>query len=96
MGESKGQPFKHHKKKDGYPLEVKLEPGKYKWCGCGKTKKVPFCDGTCKGGKKVRFKVDEKKTVTICNCGLTSKPPKCDGSCKKLKTKKDKKAKGKK
>ena len=76
--------FKHGKSKS-YPLEVKLDKGSYKWCGCGKTKKVPFCDGTCKGGKPVKFKLDKKATVKLCNCGLTKTPPYCDGkSHKKL------------
>ena len=78
--------FEHLKDKH-HPLKIELKPGSYKWCGCGKTKKTPWCDGTCKGGKPVRFKIAEKKTVKICNCGRTSKPPFCDGSCKKLKKK---------
>ncbi len=76
--------FKHDKGKAGYPLEVKLDAGRYKWCGCGNTKKVPFCDGNCKGGKPVKFEVKKKGTFEICNCGLTKKPPFCDGSHKKL------------
>jgi CDGSH iron-sulfur domain-containing protein 3 len=71
--------FEHDRGKHGYPLEVKLKPGKYKWCACGKTKDVPFCDGTCKGAKPVKFKIDEKRTVALCNCGLTKTPPFCDG-----------------
>jgi CDGSH iron-sulfur domain-containing protein 3 len=78
--------FEHMKDKS-HPLKIELKHGSYKWCGCGKTKKVPFCDGTCKGGKAVRFKITEKRKVRICNCGLTKTPPFCDGSCKKLKKK---------
>ena len=52
-----------------------------------KDQKVPWCDGTCKGAKPVKFKIAVKRTVKICNCGLTKKPPYCDGSCKKLKKK---------
>ena len=76
--------FKHDSGKQGYPLEVKLDKGRYKWCGCGHTKKVPFCDGNCKGGKPVKFEVKKRGTVELCNCGLTKKPPYCDGSHKKL------------
>jgi CDGSH iron-sulfur domain-containing protein 3 len=80
--------FEHSKKKTHYPLEVTLKPGRYKWCSCGKTKDVPWCDGTCKGGKPVKFTIEKKKTVEICNCGLTKKPPFCDGkSHDKLKKK---------
>jgi CDGSH iron-sulfur domain-containing protein 3 len=78
--------FEHMKDKD-HPLKIELKPGNYKWCACGKTKKTPWCDGTCKGAKPVKFKIAEKKTVKICNCGLTKKPPYCDGSDKKLKKK---------
>jgi CDGSH-type Zn-finger protein len=79
--------FEHAKKRDSrHPLEVALKPGHYKWCGCGKTKDVPWCDGTCKGGKPVKFTIDKKSTVQICNCGKTKKPPFCDGAHKKLKT----------
>jgi CDGSH-type Zn-finger protein len=79
--------FKHIKKGASFPLVVKLDAGKYKWCACGKTRKVPWCDGTCKGGKAVRFELKKKLTVEICNCGLTKTPPYCDGSHKKLKAK---------
>jgi CDGSH iron-sulfur domain-containing protein 3 len=79
--------FENAKKKQHFPLKVKLKPGTYKWCGCGKTDDVPWCDGTCKGGKPVRFKIEKKQTVSICNCGLTKKPPFCDGAHKKLKKK---------
>ncbi len=72
--------FKHGSAKQGFPLEVKLDKGRYKWCGCGKTKKVPWCDGTCKDGKPVKFEVKKKGTYRICNCGLTKTPPYCDGS----------------
>jgi CDGSH-type Zn-finger protein len=78
--------FEHAKKKDAhFPLEITLKSGKYKWCACGHTKDVPWCDGTCKGAKPVKFEIEKKQTVEICNCGLTKKPPFCDGSHKKLK-----------
>ena len=79
--------FEHAKGRRSYPLKITLTPGSYKWCGCGKTGDVPWCDGTCKGGKPVRFRIEKKKTVSICNCGLTKKPPFCDGAHKKLRKK---------
>jgi CDGSH-type Zn-finger protein len=78
--------FRHDRGK-GHPLVVKLKPGKYKWCACGRTKDVPFCDGTCKNAKAVKFGIEKKSTVELCDCGLTKKPPYCDGSHKKLKKK---------
>ncbi len=73
-----GKRFEHDKGKKGYPLEIELSKGKHKWCGCGKTKKVPWCDGTCKGGKPVKFELSKKQVVRVCNCGLTKTPPYCD------------------
>jgi CDGSH-type Zn-finger protein len=73
--------FEHGKAKS-HPLEAKLKPGKYKWCACGKTKDVPWCDGTCKGGKPVKFKIAEKGVYEVCDCGKTKKPPFCDHSQK--------------
>lgn len=78
--------FKRMKDKH-HPLKVELKPGPYEWCTCGATKRVPWCDGTCKGDEPLRFKIAVKKTVKICNCGVTKKPPYCDESCKKLKKK---------
>lgn len=74
--------FKHAKKGLAHPLEVKLGPGRYKWCGCGRTGQVPWCDGTCKGGKPVRFEVKKRTALEICTCGLTKTPPYCDHSQK--------------
>ncbi len=69
-----------HDKGGPYPLEVKLGEGKHKWCACGRTKKVPFCDGTCDPVKPVKFYLEKKATVRLCSCGLTSTPPFCDGA----------------
>lgn len=89
-----GKPFKHDKGK-GYPLEITLDKGKYKWCTCGYTKKVPFCDGTCKGDKPLRFELKKKAKVKLCNCGLTKTPPYCDGKSHDKLEKKSKKSKKK-
>jgi CDGSH-type Zn-finger protein len=87
LGQGVSMKFEHAKAKDGhFPLKVKLKPGHYKWCACGKTRDVPWCDGTCKGAKPVKFEIEKKEAVEICDCGLTKKPPFCDGSShKKLK-----------
>ena len=74
--------FKHAKKSTPRPLEVKLDAGKHKWCGCGRTKKVPWCDGSCKGGKPVRFVLKKRAKVEVCTCGRTKTPPYCDHSQK--------------
>jgi CDGSH-type Zn-finger protein len=84
-------PYKHGKGVP-VPLTKELRAGKYKWCGCGNTKKVPFCDGNCKGGKPVRFEIEKKSTVVLCTCGATKHPPFCDGSHEKCAGKQGKKA----
>jgi len=69
-------------KAEGYPLVTELEAGTYSWCQCGKTKTVPYCDGSHEGTgiEPVTFEIAETATVAICNCGLTKNPPYCDGS----------------
>lgn len=65
-----------------HPLMAGLDPGTYYWCQCGKTKTVPFCDGSHEGTgiEPLEFEVTESGTQALCNCGLTQTPPYCDGS----------------
>jgi CDGSH-type Zn-finger protein len=64
------------------PMITKLEPGTYFWCSCGKSAKVPFCDGSHQGTSltPVEFVIETKQTVALCTCQRTNKPPFCDGS----------------
>ena len=68
------------------PTVLKLEPGVYWWCSCGKSSKQPFCDGSHKGSsftpQKVAIK-DEKK-VAFCNCKHSKTGPFCDGTHSEL------------
>ena len=68
------------------PTVLKLEPGEYWWCSCGKSSKQPFCDGSHKGSiftpQKVEIK-DEKK-VAFCNCKHSKTGPFCDGTHSEL------------
>lgn len=65
-----------------HPLVTELGVGTYSWCQCGKTKTVPYCDGSHAGSgvTPLAFKVDEPVTSEICNCGLTTNPPYCSGA----------------
>jgi len=65
-----------------HPLVTELGVGTYYWCQCGKTRTVPYCDGSHEGSgiTPLAFEIKETGTVAICSCGLTKNPPYCDGS----------------
>jgi CDGSH-type Zn-finger protein len=64
------------------PAVMKLEPGDYWWCACGKSAKQPFCDGSHTGTafQPQKVTIDEAKTVALCNCKHSANTPFCDGS----------------
>jgi len=75
------------KRKLTFPAVVKLEKGKtYAWCTCGRSERMPFCDGKHKGTgfKPLIFECDEDKEYKLCNCGNTKNAPYCDGTHKRL------------
>lgn len=67
------------------PIVLELEPGAYYRCTCGKSAKMPFCDGSHLGSRTspIAFEIKEKQQVYLCNCGKTGNAPFCDGSCAK-------------
>lgn len=68
------------------PTVMKLEPGTYYWCACGRSNNQPFCDGSHKGTglEPVAFDIAEEKSVALCQCKHSKTPPFCDGSHKDL------------
>lgn len=73
--------------KNKFPFSAILkEETFYAWCPCGRSSKIPFCDGSHKGTgfKPLVFKVEEEKEHKLCNCGNTKNAPYCDGTHKKL------------
>ena len=64
------------------PYVVTCQPGKYAYCQCGKSSRLPMCDGTHRGTDVNPLKVvfDTERTVAWCACGRTAEPPFCDGS----------------
>lgn len=51
------------------PEYVTLESGTFSFCSCGKSTKLPFCDGSHHGRKfiMVHFKIAEKREAWLCN-----------------------------
>ncbi|MFP6598144.1 MAG: CDGSH iron-sulfur domain-containing protein [Candidatus Hydrogenedentota bacterium] len=68
------------------PETLDLEPGKYFWCACGRSKNQPWCDGSHSGTgiTPKMLEVTEPRKGTMCNCKATKSPPFCDGSHGKL------------
>lgn len=66
------------------PCSMRVEKDKtYSWCACGKSAKLPLCDGTHKTQsdlKSVKWTASADQEVTFCNCRQTQNPPFCDGS----------------
>ncbi len=68
------------------PFVIKVSPGKYAWCACGKSSNQPYCDGSHKGSEfsPVIEEVTEEKNVAWCGCKHSGSKPFCDGTHSKL------------
>ena len=71
-----------HDESISHPLMAEFGVGTYYWCQCGKTRTVPYCDGSHSGSgiTPLEFEVTEPVTSAICNCGLSTNPPYCTGA----------------
>lgn len=68
------------------PTVLKLEPGEYWWCSCGRSSKQPFCDGSHKGSsfQPKQVMIDKGKSIALCNCKHSENGAFCDGAHSKL------------
>ncbi len=68
------------------PYVLEVEPGTYAWCSCGKSDRLPFCDGRHSGTAFVPVieEITEKKTVAWCGCRESKRGAFCDGSHSQL------------
>ncbi len=66
------------------PHLLDLEPGNYYFCACGRSRNLPYCDGSHQGSAVQPFvvAVSEPQNVAICACGRSATRPYCDGSHK--------------
>jgi len=64
------------------PAVLKLEPGTYWWCACGRSKGQPWCDGSHKGTEfgPVEVVITEERNYAMCTCKRSAKAPFCDGT----------------
>ena len=68
------------------PEVLKLMPGTYWWCACGRSSGQPFCDGSHSGSGfgPVRLDLEYSRSVAFCMCKQTKSPPFCEGSHKEI------------
>ena len=69
------------------PYVIKVEPGRYAWCRCGRSSRQPYCDGSHQGTGLAPevVTIEEERVVAWCGCKRTTTPPFCDGTHSRLK-----------
>ena len=68
------------------PYVLKMKPGSFYWCTCGKSKKQPMCDGSHTGTsfKPLAWTAPATEQKYFCACKQTAGVPFCDGKHQKL------------
>lgn len=71
---------------DTKPIIVRLEPGTYYWCACGRSQNQPYCDGSHAGTGlgPISFTLTNEAKVSLCTCKRSNQGPFCDGAHKAL------------
>ncbi len=66
------------------PYKISESAGTKYYCACGKSRNLPYCDGSHKGSAMQPYEVtiEADKTVSICGCGRSARMPFCDGAHK--------------
>jgi CDGSH-type Zn-finger protein len=64
------------------PMKIMETPGVKYYCKCGKSARLPYCDGNHEGTGCVpqKMEIESQQEIAICTCGLSSNSPFCDGS----------------
>ncbi len=62
------------------PHVVKLAPGAYYFCACGRSKRKPYCDGSHRStlDSPIKLESTEAVEVRLCGCGRSASKPYCD------------------